>query len=354
MLATAAADALFGPVATGRPWLDAATCAEAVGFSELGRLAMLRRMDELNARPPFTGQVRYATDRTRLVRQIAASEEALAGPGMPAALAEKLSGVVARDPANAALLMQAGSVAVQTGDHAGALRFLDRLAAIQPFSPEQATLRAVALQSAGRPAEAEAVLQRALDEEPYYFQSYGLLARLWVERGQAAKARAMLADLVERMPDSRQLRSLDAQLRAREGDWVAAEAQWRAVLHLVPDDESALAPLLQRLAGAGRQAEALALMQEAHAYNPRSFANNQRLVDYHDGRGDTARTTAAMLDLAESGPVNALLFRDLALNLEKLGRRPEVRDVLLRGRRLAESEGDAALLTEFNRLLASP
>jgi Flp pilus assembly protein TadD len=123
------------------------------------------------------------------------------------------------------------------------------------------------------------------------------------------------------------------------------------VLKLVPDDETALAPLLKRLAATGRDADALALMREAHNYNPHSFANNQRLVAHYDDGGETEKAVAAMIDLAESGPVNALLFRDLAANLNKLGREAERRDVLLRGRRVAETEGDSLLLVEFDRLL---
>jgi predicted Zn-dependent protease len=242
-------------------------------------------------------------------------------------------------------------VALQTGDPVDALRQLDRLAEVQPFSAEEAVVRAMALQASGSPVRAEEILQRAIAEEPYYFQAYSLLAQLWVATGRAATARAYFLELVERMPDSRLLRSVLAQLLAQAGDWPAAEAQWRAVLNLVPDDETALAPLLQRLAGSGREAEALALMHEAHTYNPRSFANNQRLVEQYDRLGDTEKTVAAMIDLAESGPVNALLFRDLAANLKKLGREAERRDALLRGRRVATTEGEAALLAEFNRLL---
>ena len=353
-LAPAASAALAGPASAPRPLLASAACAEAVGFTELGRLAMLRRMDELNARPPFTGQVRYAADRTRLARQIAASEETLAAPGALAAIYARLGSALARDPDNLALLFQAASTALPAGDPAGALPLLDRLAEMQPFSAEQAALRAVVLKALGRDTGAEEAVQRAIAHEPYYFQSYTILARLWIATGRTAQARTYFAGLVERMPDSRLLRSTYAQLLAAEGNAALVEAQWREVLRLVPDDESALAPLLQQLTAAGRTEEALTLMRRAHAYNPRSFANNQRLVEYYDGRSEPEQTVAFMQDLAESGPVNALLFRDLALNLEKVGRHAEVRDTLLRGRRIAAAEGETELLAEFDRLLQKP
>lgn len=354
LLAEAAADALFGPDPAPRRWLDAAACASSTGYTDLAHLAMLRAMEELTGRPPFTGQLRYASDRTRRARQIAASSARLSEPEAGSAMVAKIAPALSADPANSDLLFQAAAAALRTGDPAEALARLNRLAEMQPFSPEQAALRAVALQTSGNAAEAEQVLLRAIRAEPYYFQTYALLAQLWVGTGRAAHARDYFAGLVERMPDSRLLRSIYAQLLAQDENRVGAEMQWRAVLRLVPDDETALVPLLQRLNGSGRTDEAVTLMQAAHAYNPRSFANNQRLVEYYDGRGDTEQTVASMLDLAESGPVNALLFRDLSVHLGKLSRQAEMRDALLRGRRVAESEGDTALRAEFNRLLQSP
>jgi hypothetical protein len=58
-----------------------------------------------------------------------------------------------------------------------------------------------------------------------------------------------------------------------------------------------------------------------------------------------------MQDLAESGPVNALLFRDLAVHLRQLGRPAEARVALLRGRRIAAGENDTDALAEIERLL---
>ena len=220
--------------------------------------------------------------------------------------------------------------------------------------PEQAALRAVALQATGQSKPAEAVLQRGDRGGALLFSVIWPARPVVGGHGPGAQAQEYFGGLVERMPDSRLLRSIYAQLLVAAGDWPAAEAQWRAVLRLVPDDESALAPLLRRLDSTGRAADMLGLMQEAHAYNPRSFANNQRLVEYFEGRSQPAQMVAFMQDLAESGPVDALLFRDLAQNLETLGRRVEARDALLRGRRVAQQEGETELLAEINLLLQKP
>jgi two-component SAPR family response regulator len=60
--------------------------------------------------------------------------------------------------------------------------------------------------------------------------------------------------------------------------------------------------LLKRLVAAGRTTEAVELMRAAHAYNPRSFANNQRLVEYYGAHGDEAKAASYRADLAASGP----------------------------------------------------
>lgn len=351
LLAAAAADALFGPASAPRPWLDPAACADAVGFTDIGGQAMMQNIDRLTNRPPFTGQLRYAEDRTRLARQLAAGQQRLAAAGAAPALMAQVTASLARDPENPFLLFQAALNAMQSGDFAAGLRLVERLAAVQPFSAEQAVLHAVLLQTQRQPEAAERILQRAIAAEPYYFQSHALLAKLWTETGRIAQAEEFLAGLVGRMPDSRLLRITYVQVLARRGDWAAVEEQWRAVLALVPDDESALDPLLRRLAANGRAAEGLPLMQAAHAYNPRSFANNQRLVEYHEARGDRVEAVRFMQDLAESGPVNARLFRDLAVHLRQLGRAAEARVALLRGRRVAADGNDPEALAEIERLL---
>jgi tetratricopeptide (TPR) repeat protein len=245
LLATAAADALFGPASAPRLWLDPAACADAVGFTDIGRQAMMQNIDRLTNRPPFTGQLRYAEDRTRLARQLAACQRRLGAAGTAPALMARVASALARDPENPFLLFQAALNAMQGGDFAGGLRLVERLAAVQPFSAEQAVLHAVLLQTQRQPEAAERILQRAIAAEPYYFQSHALLAKLWTETGRISAAEEFLAGLVERMPDSRLLRITYVQVLARRGDWTAVEAQWRAVLDLVPDDESALDPLLR-------------------------------------------------------------------------------------------------------------
>lgn len=349
LLAPAVATGLFGAGPPPEAWLDATALAAAVGYTGLGRLAMLRAMEELTQRPPFTSQSSYAADRTRLATRIAAAERELTAPGALAAAANAVAAAQQRDPDNPTLLFQAASARLQAGDAPGALALHERLAALVPPAPELAVQKAVLLQQLGRANEAEEVLLRAVATAPYYFQTYGFLASFWVAAGQQARAVAAFGRFVEKMPDSRAVRSAYAQLLAHSGDAGAAEREWRAVLRLVPDDESALAPLVDRLEQAGREPEAVELMLAAHAYNPRSFDNNARLVQVHEERGDRAQTVRFMRDLAASGPVNARLYVDLAVHLDALGRPGEALAALRRARQAAA--GDAALAAGIEEMI---
>jgi tetratricopeptide (TPR) repeat protein len=155
------------------------------------------------------------------------------------------------------------------------------------------------------------------------------------------------------MPDSRGARSFYAQLLVQRGDWAAADQQWRAALQIVPDDESALEPLIKHLRKNGQADQAWQLMLAAYAYNPRSFDNNLRLVQACRAKGDVAGAVTYMQALAASGPVNARLYFDLAQDLAKLGRYAETRAALARAQRLAEVEGNNAVARSVAEMLAA-
>ena len=351
LLAAPAAAALFGASPPPAPWLSPAACADAVGYTDIGRTMMLRHMDELTARPPFTGQLDFGHDRIRLKQEMAAVNTALAVPGaLPAALG-KIESARQHDPPNGFLVFHAAAVNLQLGRVAEALELNSRLPAMEPPSPEQAVQRAFLLQELKRTKEAEDLLLQAAAAEPYYFQTYGLLASLWAATGRTPQALEYFAGLVARMPESSGARLTYAQLLGGSGDWPAAEQQWQAVLRSTPDHEAALAALVRRLYERRMVDAALALMLKAFAYNPRNFANNARLEQVYEERDDLANTVKYMQAMADSGPVRAVLHADLAANLRKLGRREEMLVELQRARQAAAAEGDEALRREVDDLI---
>lgn len=345
LLATQAARLLWGNAAAeAAVWPDDAACAASVGFTDLGRLAMLAVMDPLMERPPFTGQRTYAEDRTRLAVSVGELKQALAAPGARAAALRVIEQALALDAENPFLVAHAALARGQVGDTAGALGLCDRLATLQPPSAEATALRASVLLAQQRGGEAVRLLESAALAEPYYFQTYGLLAQAWQASRETAKGREYFVRLAKQMPDSRAVRIPLAQFHQAAGDRAAAEAELQAVLRLVPDEEGALAPLVQRLEGLGRREAALELMLAAYAYNPRSFSNNSRLVEHYETTGDEARTVEFMEALAQSGPVSAQLFLALAERLPRLGRAGEVPVALARARSAATTAGDQELV----------
>lgn len=329
-------------------WRDSSECAAFLGYTGLGQLAMARGMAALTGRPPFTGQMSYAEDRTRLQKEIATLEAALAEPGAISAAATRIEAALQRTPTDPQLVFQAAAARLLAGDSQGCLALNGRLDAMQPFSPEAEAQKAYALRQLGRNEAAETLLLQSARSAPFYFQTHNLLFELWVSTRQFGKALEYFADLAARMPEGAQ--SLYAELLARSGDWAAAEQQWRVVLQRVPDDETALAPLLQHLQRSQKGAAALELMRKAYAYNPRSFANNSRLAQVYDARGDAEQAVLYMNALAESGPVNARLYLDLAAQLARLGRQDEAAVAVAKAKRLAEATSDRAALQQIEEM----
>ena len=347
LLAAGAARSLFGDGTPGS-WLDSAECAQALGFTHFGRATILLRMLEPDGRPPFTAQRTFAADRTRLNQAIVAENSALGAPGAMAEAVASIHRARERDP-RPFLFSHEAAADIRLGNLAAALELNKRLGDLQPPSAEDAVQRAYILQQLGRMAEAESLLLQTARSDPYYFQTYGLLAAGWEKSQAVAEAKAYFEALARRMP-GRNAQIPYAQLLAATGNGQGAETVWREVLRSVPDEEGALAPLTDRLLGRHDSDQALDLMLRAYAYNPRSFSNNLRLVQIYEARRDLPNVTKYMEALAESGPVRPNLYADLASALFVLGRRNDATVALARAKRGAEAAGDAELLKAVDDL----
>ncbi len=351
LMATQAAPLLFGAETLPAPWLDIKACAKAVGYNEVGLATMLTRMNELTERPPFTRQLTYASDRAVLQREIAQANAALAVPGALASAANELEAAQKRDPLNSFLLFQAAAVNLQRHNPTRALEFNTRIAELEPFSPEQAAQRAFILFELKRTREAEEVLLQSAAAYPYYFQTYGLLGNFWIVQGEQARASDYFSALLTRMPDSAGARLTYARVLDSRGDRDGAEQQWRSVLRTSPDNEGALAPLVERLLESGKTREAVELMLKAYEHNPRNFRNNARLEQIFEEKDDLENTVKFMRAMADSGSVKAVLYFDLALGLKKLGRSREMVIALGKAPKAAQVEGDSALVTRSDALI---
>ena len=101
----------------------------------------------------------------------------------------------------------------------------------------------------------------------------------------------------------------------------------------------------------GRAEAAIELMLAAHTYNPRSYANNARLEQIYETKGDNVRTIEFMRDLAASGPVNSTLYINLATLLRQAGRAQEAALELRRAEARARSEDNTAALETIRQLM---
>jgi predicted Zn-dependent protease len=339
-LGLAAGQILFGASTGDGHWLNSQECAAEVGYTALGELAMLQRMDSLTDRPPFSEQSTFARERTRFALQIAHAQASLRTRDEIESAMNKLADAHARDPNNPFLITSLALAHSQVGEFQEALGLLDQLSKLEPPSAEISVDRAYVLEALQRDQESESILLQSAKEEPYYFQTYELLSQLWMKTGQTKKAVAYFRALSERMPDSSGIRMTYARWLNQTGDLPAAEAECRAVLAFAPDDESALSAMVSLLNQRHQSDEALQFMLRAYRYNPHNFKNDERLVEAFDQRGDTAATVQYMQALAQSGAVNAELHHDLAERLNKLGRTAEAKIEEHRAARAAETENE--------------
>jgi len=333
------------------PGLSSAACASAVGYTEFGHAGVAMSMDRLTSRPPFTGQLTFASARGQLQDEISETNRVVSAPGALAGMAAAVAEARRNDPENAFLLFHEATLRAQLGDFATALELNTRLAEQEPASPEHLAQRAFLLQQLGRTDEAEDMLLQSAKDDPYYFQTYALLGWLWGAKGQWSRAIEYFAHLSERLPGNLAVRHAYAQARAGGGDWPGAEQQWRIILQSTPDDEEALKPLCMRMFKDGRAEAAIELMLAAHTYNPRSYANNARLEQIYETKGDNPRTIEFMRDLAASGQVNSMLHINLAALLRQSGRAQEAAAELRRGETCAQAEGNAATLETIHQMM---
>ena len=146
-----------------------------------------------------------------------------------------------------------------------------------------------------------------------------------------------------RMPESLAARHTYARLLVAKGNGPEAENQWLEILAMVPDDEGALAPLVERRLREGEISQAIRLMEDAFATNPRSAANNSRLVRLFDPAVTPEKCAVYLTALTESGPVPPTVHLQLADVLNRLGRPEESLVALYGARDAAAAAGEADL-----------
>ena len=170
--------------------------------------------------------------------------------------------------------------------------------------------------------------------------------------GQFAKGKRELERMLLAMPGNNYVRTAYATLLMRAGETAAAETQLRIILDTDPANVLALEQIVTLCQRSGREEQAIALMAEASAAQPRNKANNTRLAQFYALNGDIPRMVQYLQALSESGPADASLYLELAQRLADLGRGSEAVVYAHQGRKAAQAEQNEVLRRAAEDLLA--
>ena len=129
--------------------------------------------------------------------------------------------------------------------------------------------RAIELLRQNRIAEARALLEAIVEEEPGNARAQAYLAAAELQSGEIEKARTRASRLLKADPDNPDLHELLAQAHMLTEEWARAEKQWRAVLQQRPYSEEARFQLANALLQLGRFPEGLQQVTRAVEVNPR-------------------------------------------------------------------------------------
>ncbi len=356
LLAGACARALALDAGRGGAGLDAAACANALGYTQSARLKMLDVVVQLMIRPPFTNQYTFTENQAALKRDIERTRAALAAPGAAGAEIEAVERALAGDPARPSLLESLAAMESEAGDPARALATLNRAEALEPLSAETAIQKAQYLMLLRRYDEAEAALLGALRLDEVYFAPSRTLVELWSQTHQFDKGVSFFVRLLAEHPSNSYLRLEYANLLVRQGDAAGAEREALDIWKRDADGRPAMAALelLVRLYGReGRSGAADALTLEARAHQTGDYYNNQRLARIYSEKGDPANVAESLMAMARSGPFDSSEHLELAHKLADLKRLPEMLDELALARAVAQVEGNEGQIQSVDGLIAA-
>jgi len=337
---------------TSPSWLSPAACAEALGYTEYGRLTMLGTIADLTGKPPFTNQLTFGEYQTQLQRETARIRAQVMSPAGLLAAQAHVARALQSNPQDPGLMIRLENIEFDLKNYDRALELVEAAMKLQPRSAVLVTQKANLLNQFNRPNEAEELLLSSTRTDPYYFPAWQLLVSIWGRTGQVAKGQRILEPLLQKMPGNNFIRMAYATLLFRGGSAGPAEQELHTILRNDPSNTAALEQLVGVCQHAGRTAEAESIMREYSPFQPRNTANNTRLAQSYAALGDTANFVACLRLLADSGPVDASLLLELAQRLLDLNQPRESLVYARRGQQAAAAENNAELRQAAADILA--
>lgn len=166
-------------------------------------------------------------------------------------------------PLAAYALLRTGQLLHAQGAHAAALDALLRADTLRPGDAPILFALGNAARDLGRLDEAEAHFRAALSAAPASPEPAVNLANLLRRQGRPGEARPVLAAALAASPGSATLHEAAGLVDLDEHDHAAAQSRFLAALRLAPGRAETEANLAEALAGAGRHADALRLLDAA-------------------------------------------------------------------------------------------
>ena len=353
LMAEGVGRALFPAPPGSGPWLEAAGAAAAVGYTPAERFGLLQRISLITRNPPFTNQLTYAEDQARMAREMAAAEASRRDPAVLQRASETVRAAVAGDPGNPDLAKLAEELADDQGDLAGALEQVHRAQSLQPGNVALTTDETIKLARLGRFAEAERLLlvtaatcsPRDLDKMT------PAIADFYTRTKRFADGRRWFEQAMVRHAESQPLRFYRGRLALAAGDLTTAESDDRAVLGAQPANEAALEALVALLHGQGRTKEMEEFCVHHAGLQPDNQANQFRVAQIHEARGQPAEAAQALRAATRSGPVPLPVRLRLANLFYSLKQQPEAFDQLATAWRLSLDEDDREVTASIRELI---
>lgn len=233
--------------------------------------------------------------------------------GRPQAMAEACAAALRQSPDQPEALQLMGVARHLLGEHADALAWLDRAAALQPDTADLHVNRGEVLRSLARWPEAEAALRRALALAPANAEAWNNLGLVLQARGRHAEAEAAYRQALRLKPGNAEATNNLGTLLQEGRRPSEAEACYRAVLAAQPRHVNALNNLGTLLKEAGRPDEAAALYRHVLAIAPGFHRSWNSLGQLAKERGDEAEAMRCYRQALALAPGNADTLYNIAL-----------------------------------------
>jgi tetratricopeptide (TPR) repeat protein/lysophospholipase L1-like esterase len=343
MLAEKCASVLFGAGRPPGPWLDTEGAAASLGYSDYGQLRILRLMQSITGKAPFTQQLDFGEAQVRSQAELRrATEQATSVEGF-ARSRLRLLAAEAHDLSNPELPLQLEELDSESGQPDDALHEMDRVMELEPASSERLAQRGQVLSALHRDAEAEASIQEAIRMDPYNLPAYTALVDVIRKTGAFETGRTALRAALARAPASSFLRLTYADLLFFHGDRNEAVGECTLVLETDPENPDALRRLVSYYETQNRRDDALELMKTARKTQPMNYENDIALARIYNDKADDNNVTDCLEAAALSGPAEAPIHLYLSSRYKKEGKPLDALVELCRAQRVASAMGDEGL-----------